>query len=336
MGARNIVLLVTAAVLLAAVAWLLPWTRTFLVIAMSKGLAALGIVILLRAGQVSFGHAMFFAVSAYAAGFASRMLGGTDIAVMFAVGIAAAAVLSLVVGLFVVRYRQIFFGMLNLAFSMVLYSILEKFFEITGGSDGLRLSRPSMFGLVLQRNDFDLMLVFLSIALALGATLAVQVYFASSYGQALRAIKSNETRLEYIGVSARLVLLIGYVVSAVTGAIGGVLLAALQGLASPSFSYWIQSGEFVFIAILGGSAFPAGAFVGALVYEGVRIYAAAFANDIWELVLGLVIIGIILFAPRGLVGLAVETFASPRKREAVPDGSVPMTNAAPAKGSAEQ
>jgi len=327
--------LVLAALILAAVGYWLPWTRTLLIIAMSKGLAALGIIVLLRAGQVSFGHAMFFAASAYAAGFVSRALGGTDIAVMLIVGVVAAAALSAVVGLFVVRYRQIFFGMLNLALSMVLYSILEKFFEITGGSDGLRMRRPSMFGLVLDRNDFDLALVFLSIGFALLATVGVLVYFASPLGQALRAIKSNETRLEYIGVSARSVLLISYVISAVTGAVGGVLLAALQELASPSFSYWIQSGEFVFIAILGGAAHPIGAFAGALVYEGVQIYASAFATDVWELILGLVIVGIILFAPRGLVGLAYETFAG-RARKAPADDSGAIYDVAPAAGEQRQ
>jgi branched-chain amino acid transport system permease protein len=306
MSVRGLAGLILAALAVAAIGMWLPSTRTFLIIAMSKGLAALGIVVLLRAGQVSFGHAMFFAAAAYAAGFVSRTLGGTDIAVMLIAGIAAATVLSLIVGMFVVRYRQIFFGMLNLALSMVLYSILDKFFNVTGGSDGLRIRRPSMFGIVLGRNDFDLALVFLSIALSLGASVAVLIYFASPLGQALRAMKSNETRLEYIGVSARAVLLISYVISAASGAAGGVLLAALQGLASPSFSYWIQSGEFVFIAILGGSAYPVGAFVGALVYEGIHIYASAFANDIWELILGLVIVAIILFAPRGIVGLGVK------------------------------
>ena len=310
MTLRYVVGLFAAALLLAAIAVWLPWTRTFLVIAMAKGLAALGITVLLRAGQVSFGHAMFFAASAYAAGYTSRWLGGTDIALMLLAGIAVATVLSLAIGLFMVRYRQIFFGMLNLAFSMVLYSVLEKFFEITGGSDGLRIARPSVFGLTLDRTGFDLALVFISIAVALLATLAVLAYFVSPLGQALRAIKTNETRLEYIGVSARSVLLVGYVISAITGAAGGVLLAALQGLASPSFSYWIQSGEFVFISILGGGGYPVGAFVGALIYEGVRIYASAFANDVWELILGLVIVGIILFAPRGVVGLATELFAT--------------------------
>ena len=125
-------------------------------------------------------------------------------------------------------------------------------------------------------------------------------------GQALRAIQRNGGATNLASPAHRRV--IGYVISAVTGAAGGVLLAALQGLASPSFSYWIQSGEFVFIAVLGGGAHPIGAFLGALIFEGVRIYASAFANDVWELILGVVIIGIILFAPRGIAGLAVETW----------------------------
>ncbi len=120
MNVRGLAGLILAALVVAAVGMWLPWTRTFLIIAMSKGLAALGIVVLLRAGQVSFGHAMFFAAAAYAAGFVSRALGGADIAVMLLAGIAAATLLGLVVGMFVVRYRQIFFGMLNLALSMVL------------------------------------------------------------------------------------------------------------------------------------------------------------------------------------------------------------------------
>jgi ABC-type branched-subunit amino acid transport system permease subunit len=316
MSGRQFAGLLIAAIAVAAVGYFLPWTRTFLVIALSKGLAALGIIILLRAGQVSFGHAMFFAAAAYTAGYASRFLGGTDIAVMLIAGAAAAGLFSLVIGIFMVRYRQIFFGMLNLAFSMVLYSVLEKFFEYTGGSDGLRMARPTIFGMSLGRNEFDLALVFLSVAVALLAAIAVQIYFASPLGQALRAIKTNETRLEYIGVSARGVLLVGYVISAIVGGFGGVLLAALQGLASPSFSYWIQSGEFVFIAILGGGAYPLGAFVGALIYEGVRIYAAAFAHDVWELILGIVIIGIILFAPKGVVGLVADIAERRRNKSA--------------------
>jgi len=141
----------------------------------------------------------------------------------------------------------------------------------------------------------------------------------SPMGQALAAIKTNETRLEYLGLSARKVLLIAYVISAVLAGIGGVLLAAVQGLVTPEYGYWIRSGEFVFIAVLGGAGHVLGAFAGSLVYELVRTYAAAFAADIWQMVLGVVLLLVILFAPKGLIGLyerMIQRTAPAASREA--------------------
>jgi ABC-type branched-subunit amino acid transport system permease subunit len=280
-----------------------PWLQVVLTIALAKGFAVLGIVVLLRAGQVSFGHAMFFAASAYAAAFLTRALDGADLAVLLLAGVACAAAFGVVVGAFVVGYRYIFFGMLNLAFSMVLYSILEKFFYITGGSDGMRLERPTFFGAALDRAHFEIAMFYLVLALAIAAGWLVHRYFASPPGQALIAIKTNETRLEYLGVSARTMLLIGYVISAVLAGLGGTILAMLQGVVTPEFGYWVRSGEFVFIAILGGIGHVIGAFAGAIAYELVRTYAAAFAADVWQLTLGVFLLLIILFASRGLVGL---------------------------------
>jgi ABC-type branched-subunit amino acid transport system permease subunit len=296
-----------------------PWLQVVLTIALAKGFAVLGIVVLLRAGQVSFGHAMFFAASAYAAAFLSSALDGADLAVLLLAGVACAAAFGVVVGAFVVGYRYIFFGMLNLAFSMVLYSILEKFFYITGGSDGMRLERPTFFGAALDRAHFEIAMFYLVLALAIAAGWLVHRYFASPPGQALIAIKTNETRLEYLGVSARTMLLIGYVISAVLAGLGGTILAMLQGVVTPEFGYWVRSGEFVFIAILGGIGHVIGAFAGAIAYELVRTYAAAFAADVWQLTLGVFLLLIILFASRGLVGLyqdvMIRVFGRSRDRQ---------------------
>ena len=280
-----------------------PWLQVVLTIALAKGFAVLGIVVLLRAGQVSFGHAMFFAASAYTAAFLTRGLGQVDLVLLLLAGFLCSIAFGLVIGAFVVRYRYIFFGMLNLAFSMVLYSILEKFFYVTGGSDGMRLERPSFFGRVMERAEFEVAMFYLVLALAVATGWLVHRYFRSPPGQALAAIRSNETRLEYLGVSAHGMLLIGYVVSAVLAGLGGTILAVIQGVVTPEFGYWIRSGEFVFIAILGGTGHVIGAFAGALVYELVRSYAAVFAADIWQLTLGVFLLLIILFASRGLVGL---------------------------------
>ena len=293
-------------VLLAAVAAVplaLPASTLLLTLALAKGLAVLGIVVLLRAGQVSFGHALYFAAGAYVVAFLARAQQGGSAVLLVFDGVMAALLVGLVVGLFVVRYRYIFFGMLNLAFSMVLYSILEKFFFITGGSDGLRVPRPTILGIAMDRFVYENTLFYVTLVLAVLAAWLVHRYFRSPLGEALRALKSNETRLEYVGLSARGVLLVAYVISAGLAGLGGVLLALVQGHVTPELSYWVRSGEFVFIAILGGAASVAGPFVGAIVYELVRAYASAFAADVWQMILGGFLLVIILFASRGLVGL---------------------------------
>ena len=109
---------------------------------------------LLRAGQVSFGHAMYACIAAYTVAFVARALPGTD-ALLLLIGTAAALLAGAVIGLFVVRYREIFFGMLNLALSMVLFSLLGKFYGVTGGTDGLRIDRPALAGIVFERAGFE-------------------------------------------------------------------------------------------------------------------------------------------------------------------------------------
>ena len=278
------------------------WATLFALI-LAKGIVVLGIVLLLQAGQVSFGHAMFFATGAYTAAFWGRYVGGGDILLYLVLGGISSTVFGFVVGLFVVRYREIFFGMLNLAFSMVLWSLLEKMFHYTNGADGIRVARPGLLGFAFTPETFQYVILYVSLLVAVAAFFGVQRYLESPLGHMLRAIKSNETRLEYLGTSARRVLLVGYVVSAFLGGVGGTLVAIIQQIATPEFGFWTKSGEFVFIAILGGGAHAFGAFAGAAMFEIVRFYAAAHLADAWQLILGVVLIVIILYAPNGLIGL---------------------------------
>jgi ABC-type branched-subunit amino acid transport system permease subunit len=257
--------------LVAAVAPLFvsSWATLFALI-LAKSIVVLGIILLLQAGQVSFGHAMFFTTGAYAAAFWDKFVGGGDILLYLALGAISSTIFGLIVGLFVVRYREIFFGMLNLAFSMVLWSLLEKMFHVTNGADGIRVARPGLLGMAFTPETFQYVILYVSLAIAVAAFLGVQRYLDSPLGHMLRAIKSNETRLEYLGTSARRVLLVGYVISAFLGGVGGSLVAIIQQIATPEFGYWTKSGEFVFIAILGGGAHAFGAFAGAAMFELVR------------------------------------------------------------------
>ena len=280
----------------------LPWLKTPVLLALANGLAVTGVIVLIRAGQVSFGHAMFACLAGYGVAFVGRAY-HLDALLLIALGTAAAALAGALIGVFMVRYRGIFFGMLNLAFSMVLFSVLGKFGAFTGGTDGLRFDRPS-FGFVhLEREGFETALLLLALVLAVLAGMQVQRYFGSVNGQALAAIKTNETRLEYLGLSAKRVFWGGYVLSATLCGLGGSLFALTQGLVTPEMGYWVRSGEIVFIAILGGSGHAVGAFIGAFVFEFMKLYAAALLTGAWQMVLGLVLIVMVFVAPRGLFGL---------------------------------
>ena len=312
-------LAVTVAVLVAAVLGLalwLPWLKTPLLIALADGLAVAGVIVLIRAGQVSFGHAMYACLAGYAVAFIGRAF-HLDALLLIALGTGAAALAGAVIGVFMVRYRGIFFGMLNLAFSMVLFSVLGKFGAITGGTDGLRFDRPTLAGVHLEREGFEIALLLVALALAVVVGWAVQYYFRSVDGQSLAAIKTNETRLEYHGISAKRVFWRGYGLSAALAGLGGSIFALTQGLVTPEMGYWVRSGEIVFIAILGGSGHALGAFIGAFVFGFVKLYAAALLTGAWQLVLGLVLIVMVFIAPSGIFGLVEKRLqARPATRAA--------------------
>jgi ABC-type branched-subunit amino acid transport system permease subunit len=293
--------------------WQFPWSKTPLIMGLCYGLASLGVSIMMRAGQVSFGHALYAAIGAYSVAFLARAYPGLDGMWMLAGAVLVSGIAGALVGVFVVRYRGIFFGMLNLALSMVVYAMLGKMYDISGGTDGLRLDRPSLMGSVLERADFESALLLLVVVSAVAMVWLVQRYIKSAAGEALSGIKSNETRLEYLGLSARLIMWQAYVFSALLVGLSGGLFALVQGLVTPDIGAWFRSGEYVFIAVLGGSGHAMGAFLGAVVFEVVKLFAAAYMTGIWQMLLGFTLIFVIILAPDGIVGLL-------RKRRAVDAG----------------
>jgi ABC-type branched-subunit amino acid transport system permease subunit len=288
-----------------------PWLKTPLLLALANGLAVAGVIVLIRAGQVSFGNAMFACLAGYGAAFMARAW-QFDALLLIGLSAVLAALAGAVIGLFIVRYRGIFFGMLNLALSMVLFSVLGKFGAVTGGTDGLRFDRPTLGFVHLEREGFETALLVLALLMAILAGWVVQRYFASVSGQALAAIKTNETRLEYLGISARRVFWGGYVLAATLCGLGGSLFALAQGLVTPEMGYWVRSGELVFIAILGGSGHALGAFIGAFVFEFMKLYAAALLTGAWQLVMGLVLLAMVFLAPRGVFGMIERRLRSGR------------------------
>lgn len=290
-------------VLLAVLPLLFPSAQFILTIAVANGFAALGVAVLLRAGLISIGHAMFFAIGAYAVAFLGRAFGITDFAVILIAAVLVSAAFGVVFGAFLVRYRAIFFAMLNLAVSMVLFALLSKLYAYTGGTDGMSVAVPTVFGWAPEKAAFDTVVFYVGLVLMAGAGYIVTRYLNSPLGHALAAVHTNEVRLEYLGVSAWAVLLIAYTISAVLSGIGGALAAVAIGHVLPEFAFWTASGHLVLTAVLGGIGGVAGPFLGAVFLEVLHTVAVGVAANAWNMIIGAALLGVIFFLPHGLYGL---------------------------------
>lgn len=295
--------LAALAVAVYAIVPLLAPSYTYqLTIVLAVGLAGLAVSVLLRAGLITFGQALFYGVGAYGAAFITRSL-DTGIISTLILSAICALVLAIPVGLFIVRYRGIFFAMLNLALSMVLYTVLLKFYDITGGSDGIGLNVTHLLGWQLSSQGYGYALFYIALALVGTTGWAVNHYWQTPCGWALMAIQDSEIRVEYLGRSARGILLFAYIVAALLAGLGGGVAALAVGHVAPDIAYWTASAGFLMVAVLGGSRSIFGPFLGALVFEFLSISASQYISSWWELLLGIIIFLVIRFAPGGLWSL---------------------------------
>ncbi|MCX8997110.1 branched-chain amino acid ABC transporter permease [Rhizobiaceae bacterium BDR2-2] len=279
-----------------------PWLQFMLTLSVAKGFAALGVAVLLRAGLISIGHAMFFAIGAYVVAFLGRDAGVSDFILLLVSATVVSGLAGLVVGAFMVRYRAIFFAMLNLAVSMVLFSLLSKLYNVTGGTDGMRVVSPTFFGLAPGEQAIDLILFLACLALILVVGLLVHAYLKSPLGHALSAVHTNEVRLEYLSVPVGGVLLVAYVVSAALAGLGGAFAALTIGHVLPEMAFWTESGHLILVAALGGIGGVSGPFIGAIFLEIVHTIAASY-TDAWSMIVGIALLVVIFFLPSGLYGL---------------------------------
>jgi ABC-type branched-subunit amino acid transport system permease subunit len=287
----------------AASAWVLPaWLAFLLTLALAKALVVLGIVIQMRAGLVSFGQALFYCIGGYGVGLASQYLGVRDAFALLALGTVAALVLALLCGWLLTRYREIFYAMLTLALSMILYGVLVKSTAL-GSTDGFNVSPPSFLGWQPQGDSMKRTVYLLTVLIATAVALGFHRFMVSGLGRVTEAIRENEIRVEYLGLSPQRVLFVNYVLAAGVSAVGGGLTALAAGHIDPDMAFWTTSGEFVFIAILGGTGHVVAPFIGAIVFSVIRTFAIQEAPNTWQLTLGVVLLALILFMPKGLWSL---------------------------------
>ena len=296
------VFLVSALVflLLLGLGLVLPkWLIFLATIALANGLVSLGIVLMMRSGVVPFGQGLVFAAGGYTAALLFNRLGITDALALSLMGGVAAFLIALPFASLLARYRGIFFAMLTLALSMVLYGILMKT-NALGGSDGFNVTRPTLFGFRPEAAQSTLLLWGVTAGISCLMAGLARIYCDSTRGLLSLAVRENELRVEYLGMSVVNIVAWNYLLAAFVGGLGGALSVLALGHIDPNFSYWTTSGEFVFVAILAGHQSVVAVFFGSLLLELVRSFSSAYFPNTWQLALGIFLLLVIRFLPDGL------------------------------------
>lgn len=306
---KSFIFIVIIAGLLTVVAgWALPSWNFVISVGVAKGLAVLGLVVLMRGGLVSFGQGLYYAIGGYAVGLLVNFWRVHDAVLLLLASVAIAGLTALVVGFLLARYREIFFAMLTLALSMLLYGLLVKSADL-GGTDGFNIRGVTLFGLPLSGANRFNGLALLT-AISAGCLVGIHYFNKTAAGRLFPGIKDNEIRVEYLGASAARSIHIGYVVAAILAALAGAMSGIIVAHVDPEMAFWATSGEFVVIAVLAGTGNLFTPFIAALVLEFIRTYAYQYAPNTWQLVLGVIILGMILFLPGGLGGLKLRRRAA--------------------------
>ena len=277
-------------------------------------LAAVGLNLALGlGGMVSFGHAAYFGVGGYAAGilahhafsgmpidFGLFQIPGTNLMpVIWVVAIILSGLLALFIGAVSIRTSGVYFIMITLAFAQMTY-----YFAISwpayGGEDGLSITLRNAFPGVNTLVPINFFLI------AWGLLVAALILFAalknSRFGAALQAARQNEVRVATVGIEPYRIRLAAFVISGMITALAGALYADLNRFVSPSMLSWHMSGEFIVLIILGGVGRLAGPVAGAMLFVLFEFLLGGLTER-WQFFLGLVLLGVVLFARGGLIGL---------------------------------
>ena len=276
------------------------WIVNQFMFGFSRALAILGLMVLWRTGLVSFGHAFYFGLGAYAVAVVDIQFGVTDVLARLLIGAVVSGIAGFLLGFILRNYRDIFFAMLNTAISMVLYGIVVKT-ESLGSTDGFAISLPTIFG-VSPETKYPLFVIITLVGVI--AALGVNYYLKSTVGRLSTAIRDNEIRVEYLGYSVAQAIHLKYTLSTILAGGAGALMAMSLGQVDPdSMINWTVSGELVFVTILSGPGNVLAPFIGSLVFEVLRTYAFELAPQAWQLIMGATFLTIIFFLPGGIWSL---------------------------------
>ena len=304
MKTRLILWIVTVAVLVALPPVMTALGETFYIDLVRRimilAIAAVSLNLILGyGGLVSFGHAAYLGIGAYAVGILG-FYGITNGPLQWAVAIAASAVAALAIGAVSIRTSGIYFIMITLAFTQMLY-YLGISLEVFGGDDGMRLRTKSQFGGLVDLRD-PIAFYYLALALMLLSVFLVYRIVNSRFGVVLRAAKSNEARTRAVGFSPYPYRLAAFVIAGAMCGLSGALYANHTGYIVPGLMSWQQSGDIMFMVILGGMASTAGPVLGTFALLILEEILKAWTEH-WMVILGPLLILSVIFFRRGLAGI---------------------------------
>ncbi|NUY04699.1 branched-chain amino acid ABC transporter permease [Paraburkholderia youngii] len=269
------------------------------------GLAAMSVNFLLGfTGVLSFGHAAYFGLGAYGAGLALKFVApSTPFALLC--GTLLGGIAGALLGALCARRRGVYFAMVTIAFGQVFYYIAFQWSSLTGGDDGLRgFSRmPLHLGIttidILSNADAFYYFVLFCLALAVGL---MGFILRSPFGRTMIAIRENERRARFLGIPADRHIWIAFTLSCFFMGFAGALYALLNNFADPRGLHFSQSGDFVMMAVMGGMRSLWGPLLGAAVFVVLQDYLSSITVN-WMSFVGMLFIAIVLFFPRGLLGV---------------------------------
>ena len=276
------------------------------------GLAAMSLNFLLGyTGVLSFGHAAYFGLGAYGVGMTLRYIApSTGLAVL--VGALTGTIAAALIGPLIIRLRGVYFAMVTIAFGQVFYFIAFRWNSVTGGDDGLTgWSRaPINLGFIsvdiLHNVKAFYYVVLIVFAVCVGA---MAWLLRSPFGRTLIAIRENERRARFLGIPVDQHIWISWVISCGFVSIAGALYALLNNFVDPRALYWTQSGDFVIMAVLGGMRSFWGPLIGAAVFVVLEDYLSSQTEN-WMSFVGLFFVLVVLFFPRGVLGMIRRKVAS--------------------------
>jgi branched-chain amino acid transport system permease protein len=247
-------------------------------------------------GMVSFGHAAYFALGAYAAALLVTQV-GWPMLLGLAVAPFVAAAGALLFGFFIVRLTHTYFAMLSLAFAQIVFTVVFKWKTLTGGDDGiLNVWPPAWLKSPLAYCYFTFLVAGL-------AMLAMRAIVDSPFGYALRAIRENPRRARFIGVNVRRHQLFAFVLSGFFSGLAGGLFAFFNGSVFPDFAFLNKSFEPLVVALLGGIQSFFGPLAGAVGFKILETFIARQWPVYWPLFLGSAVVAVVILLPQGFVGL---------------------------------